>query len=330
MAGFWKRTQLKGEHSVKHNFKIPDFLRDLGLIPSENLDPPPEIFFDDEPLERILYGQELQGPTRANLFYPATELARKILRASLEGKMEDILENASRLAGPEHPLSLGVCFELTEIMRAIVPDYPNPILPFDLSSLGPLLRRIWNYSLEPENRELQGSIGTPLYRWYEHHRRYDEARQILLALIAKYRKNGDRVDDAVMTNNLAFQYMHEARWREAMHLFAEAATLFKEINFSFDHANSRANYWTCGVEILGPDEFDMAEKEMRDFTQILSKFNDWHSRKPYFVLAKIEERRGNVSKAIQLVEKAIQVCKDGKTRYPELDAKYLGYLKNRL
>jgi tetratricopeptide (TPR) repeat protein len=313
--------------------KIPDFLRDLGLLRAENPDPPLEIFFDDEPLERILYGQELQGPSRANLFYPATEYAkyaRKILQARREGKVEDLLENASRLAGPEHPLSLGMCLELAGMMKAIVPDYPNPVLPHDLSSLGPLLKKIWDCALKAEDWELQERIGSPLYRWCEHYRRYDGARQILAALIERYRKKGERVDEAVMANNLAFQYMHEARWREAMALFEEAAGVFKKINYAFDHANSRANYWTCGVEILEVKDLDLAEKEMKDFTEILAKSNDWRSRKPYIVLAKIEERRGDVAAAIQLVKKAIEKCKDPKTRYSELDAKYLEYLKERL
>jgi hypothetical protein len=52
------------------------------------------------------------------------EYARKIIRAHREGKVEDSLENASRLAGPEHPLSLGMCFELTRILKAIVISSP--------------------------------------------------------------------------------------------------------------------------------------------------------------------------------------------------------------
>ena len=310
--------------------KSPDLLRDLGLLPSENPDPPLEVFFDDEPLERILYGQDLPGPTRANLFYPASEYLRKILQAHQDGKMKELLENASELAGREHLMSLGMCFKLARIMRGIVPDYPNPILTYDLSSLGPLLRKLLDFALKAENRELLESIGSPLYRWCEHSRRYDEARQFLITLTEMYREKGNRADEAVMANNLAFQYMYEARWQEAMPLFEEADRLFKEINYVFDQANARANYWTCGVEFLGLEEFVLAEKEMNDLMQILAKFNDWRSRKPCMVMAKIEEKRGNLKAAIQLVEKAIQVCKDGKTRYPELDAKYLEYLKNRL
>ena len=68
--------------------------------------------------------------------------------------------------------------------------------------------------------------------------------------------------------------------------------------------------------------------ELKAFSMTLDKSSDWHRRKPLIILARIEERRGNITAAIRLVEKAIKVCENNRTRYPELDATYLEHLKS--
>jgi len=43
----------------------------------------------------------------------------------------------------------------------------------------------------------------------------------------------------------------------------------------------------------------------------------------------MEEKRGNIAAAIQLVEQAIEVGKKANTLYPEVDANYLQQLRRR-
>ena len=286
-----------------------------------------ELVFDDEPLERILYGKKLKGPTRANLFFPALGWVQKIRRAFKDGDIRAAVKNASELAVKEYSISTQMCFELSLIMRGIVPDYPNPIIEIDLSPLGPLLEQMWNLALRSEGRELQKTVGAPLYRWYEHHQQYENARRVLTTLIEIAKEDEDRIGEAVVINNFAFEYLLEGRPEGAISFFEKAAKIFEDNEIIFEYANARANYWTCRFECDDLEEDQKIEAELKSLAKTLGKKADWRTRKPLILLARIEERRGNISAAVQLVERAIKACKNGKTRYPELDRKYLEHLK---
>lgn len=73
-----------------------------------------------------------------------------------------------------------------------------------------------------------------------------------------------------MTNNLVFEYMLEERWAEAIPIFEEAATIFKEENISFEYENSLANYWTSRFAL---DDFGEIENTKAELEKLLQFFD---------------------------------------------------------
>ena len=116
--------------------------------------------------------------------------------------------------------------------------------------------------------------------------------------------------------------MLEGRFSEAIPLFEEAARMFEQLNITFQYANSRANYWICRVNLDDIDDMEGIEAELKALLKILSQSGQWHERKPLILLAQIEERRGNIKEAIDLVEQAIKSSRYSNTHYPEQDVIY--------
>jgi tetratricopeptide (TPR) repeat protein len=216
-----------------------------------------------------------------------------------------------------------MCYRLTASIKDLVPNCPNPCLEHDLTPLGPLLEEMWQLALRAEEKSLQQELGTVFYRWYEHYQHYEDARGVLAVLLEISRERGDRTNEAVMLNNFAFEYVLEEKWQEAIPLFEEAATIFRDNSDEYEYANARANYWTCRFECADLENLEEVEEELRTLRDILTRRTGWHARKPLILLAKIEERRGSTQPAIRFVEQAIESCKGSNTRYPELDASYL-------
>ena len=288
-----------------------------------------EYFFDDEPLEQILYDKCPEGPTVANLYLQVREFVARIENACNDGHIQDAIAIASELGRSGIPISIEVCSRLVVIMIGIVPSCPNPIITFDLLPLEPLLAQIWMMALEKENKALQLHVGPVLYRWQEHYGRYHEARQVLTRLIEINREIKNHFDEALYLNNFAFDYMLEDRFSEAISLFEEAARMFERLGIAFQYANSRANYWTCRFNLDDIDDLEGIEAELKTLLKIVRKSGQWHERKPLILLAQIEERRGNIKEAIDLVEQAIKSCSDSNTHYPEEDVIYLDRLQKK-
>ena len=99
-----------------------------------------------------------------------------------------------------------MCLNLSVFIRALVPEYPNPIIDSDISTLTPLLEKIWRIALQYRDQELQTTIGEPHYRCYEHYGRYKDARQVLSILIKIGKKKNHPNDLAILINNFAFEY----------------------------------------------------------------------------------------------------------------------------
>ena len=288
---------------------------------------PGELVFDDEPLEGILYGEEARGPTRANLFWPGLVWVRGIAAACGAGNIQEAVTRASEVTASGYTLTPGMCRDLAAIIKAIVPGHPNPILEHDLSRLGPLVGEMWSLALREKDKALKDALGIPLHRWYEHHRQYDLARRILTVLIELCREQHNEPVEAILLNNLAFDYLLEERLQEAIPLFEQAAALFKAHGVDYEYANARANYWTCRFESGDVDDLEGVEAELETLGRTLAKRSGWHARKPLILLAKVREREGRIEAAMSLVEQAIASAEGSGTRYPEQDARYLEELR---
>ena len=286
-----------------------------------------QFFFDDEPLESILYGKPTNGPTQANLFLPVREQIDAIVKAYKAGNIEETTRLSAALGYSSSDISIGMCHEIASIMKNIIPDYTNAIITFDLSSLRTLLEKIWRQSLSVKNRELQKSVGNPMYRWYEHHKKYHDARMVLKKLIRIFREEKRRSSEGILINNFAFEYWLEGNPKDAMPWFRKAESIFKKIKDTFNKANTRVNYLMCKFALDELEDTEEIENELKEITTVLSSSGLWHERKAWMLLAKIEERRGNIDEAIALVKKAIESAKNSNSRYPEEDKEYLRQLQ---
>ena len=70
-----------------------------GFLEGECFPEPPDgasgrLFFDDEPLERVLYGEACDGPTSANLYLAGREQVVRITKAWSEGSIEDAVSQS--------------------------------------------------------------------------------------------------------------------------------------------------------------------------------------------------------------------------------------------
>ena len=286
-----------------------------------------EIVFDDQSLDSVLYGQPGGKKTPASLFGSAREFVNWVQDAYRAGDVGTVIEICKVLAAGDTSISLGMCSELAHMLTEIVPQCPNPVRRYDLAPLCPLLEKIWELALEKENIALQERIAVPSYRCHEHYGQFGEAQRVLRWLLENSRRTGNRCDEAIYLNNLAFEYLLEGRYQEALHDFEEAANLFEAIDDPTQHANSRANYWMCKFESSELDANDQIQEELRNLTKTLTRRKTWQARKPMMVLARIAEQRGDLEGSIRWVEKAIQTCEGSGTRYPETDAQYLQRLK---
>ena len=168
--------------------------------------------FDDESLDAILYGEKQPGPTPANLYTQGLEFTRRFVAAHHRGNAQSMTDAAKDFAKEKIPLSVGCCIDLSQVFWIIVPQYPCPVVKFDLQPFGPLLEEVWTVALHAKDKALQKSAGDSLYHWYEHHGYYEEARRILARLIEMARIDGDRNNEALYLNNFAFEYLLEKKW----------------------------------------------------------------------------------------------------------------------
>ena len=309
--------------------ELEDLLGDIlnRALSGKDQDKDTDFFFDDEPLEDILYGSRQGGPTTANLYGPGRKFMQEVISACNQGRRDDVIAAAGRLGDEDIMISAEMCSTLAGVIGSFFPYYPNPVMSCNLGPLKKLFERLWSIALSGREAALQRKTGSLLFRWYEHHGLYAEARQVLSRLIDICRERHDRGDEAIYLNNLGFEYLLERRWEEAIPYFEEAGRIFREAGITFEEINALANYWTCRFELGDLGDRDGVESEVEKIRDYFDGTRRWYERKPLILLAKIEEQRGNMEKAIELVDKAIESAKDSNTRYPEIDGEYLDILR---
>lgn len=288
-----------------------------------------ELYFDDEPLENVLYQKDAGSASCANLFLPSRRHIKNLEKACIGRNLPEIISAISELETNRIEISVETYKRIADLMAYVFPYYPNPIMSEDLSIFRPFFERIWELAIAKKEEALKIKGGPLLFRWYEHHGEYENAKKVLDHLVELYRKKGDRYWEGVMVNNFAFENLLEERWSEAIPIFDQAATIFKLANISFDYENSIANYWTCRFALNDFGNINETRTEIEKLAIFFKGKGLWHERKPLIILARIEEMEGNFNKAIELVESAIESAKNSNTRYPEIDGKYLVQLKKR-
>lgn len=292
-----------------------------------------ELYFDDEPLYDILYPKKRsnRGLTLANLYLRTNQHFRKLVRATGHAGVSQAVTILERLGRTDPlPISVDMAREAAGVLARIVPNYPMATLPCDLSGLRPLLEQLWEMATRTGDTRLVNTLSSPLFRWYEHHGEYQQARRVLRHLIDGAKANGDRHDEGVHVNNLAFEYLLEERWQEGVRWFQEAVGILDEVGDRSAFQNARANCLLCRFELDKMTNLASIETEIKDIQEVLATGSHWQQRKPYFLLAKVEEARGNLKQAVRFARKTVACTQPAKSRYHELDRRYLAELKTRL
>ncbi len=285
------------------------------------------LVFDDDSLDGILYGENPTTPTLADCFLPIKEHMGNIREAFKANDHAALLTTLTVITEKKMPLHQYVCDEIIEYTKILIPSIPLPELSYNIGVLTPLLEQIWTLPDLDINNERRVSIGDRLYRCYEHQKNFSAAQDVLHSLIKLSQDRGDKVNEAVYTNNLAFEYILEEQYEDAMTLFQYAQSIFLDENIDFQSANSRTNYLICMYKLGGASILLEHEEELKLLVQSLSNEGEWHVRKPYALLAEARASQNDLSGAIKYILKAIKASENYQVKWTEIDKKRLAELE---
>jgi tetratricopeptide (TPR) repeat protein len=290
--------------------------------------PPPAntgFVFDDEPLENILYDDSGAGPTPAGLFASAEPFVSAILQAFERGKADEGLHGMAELLARGDPVSTSNLIRFTVLIGSLVPSVPYPIVQYRRVSFDPLLEHLVAAGLACDEDTLVQRTGTLLYRYYEGCGRYGDAARVVGDLLERAKRKGHRSDEAVLTNNLGYDYLMARDWERAEGCFGRAITLFADDRNGFERANARLNHLLARYERAGGAPPERFEKKLYRSMADLGK--DWRRRKALIPLARIAERRGNLEMAIRYARQAVEASEGIPTRHLLDDQSYLERLE---
>lgn len=299
-----------------------------SLLLEQRVENPVEYIFNDVPMEEILYGRETSAAglmASADIYLPALGYYNSMKRFSEAGDIDGIIGTASELGESGHPVSAYLCERIANMLRRFIPEHTLPVMEHDLSRLGKLLESMWGMCLEHTLKDLYAGIGMLMSRWCQHHHRHEEARQVLSVLVRHFHKEHDKLSEANSLNDYGLQFILDERWSEAIPLFEQASEICLGIDEEIGYAIARSNYWICRFRCDPVDTLAQNEPELLTLAYTLMKTGDkvWHARKPFSLLARVEENRGNVSGAIEYARLALAADKTVGTHYAQEDEAYL-------
>ena len=278
-----------------------------------------DLVFDDQPLEGILYGGQPTGPTSASLFTITAPLVSSILQALRDGAIEEPLHRLGELVTLGDPVRTDDLCQIAKQILGLVPQVPCPIVEDRGVRYDALLEPIFAASLEHDQGDLVDAAGTTLYRFYEGAGRYAEGIRVLRAMLE--RAKGDLRDEAILRNNLGYEYGLSREWEPAEPCFVRAVELLTQADLTFDRNNSRLNLLVCQYERSQGQMGEGLEAEVSKLRDLLAP--SWLQRKALILLARISERRGDRSAAAEFVRQAVEASKDVPSKHRLEDQAYL-------
>ena len=281
-----------------------------------------ELYFDDEELE------DIPNPTPADIFIPQKERLYEIRELFRKKDIPLFIKKLTGFIQEYENISQIIFEELYEFLKELLPQFhAKQILMYDIKNLGPFIDSIWDFAVK---NNLEKEFGEKIYHWYEHYEKYDKAKPILKKLLEIAKEEGDRISEAHFSNNYAYQFLLQGEWIEGVELFKQAAEIYKEEGKDFNYNNSRANYWLCITEINNEEIFSDLEVEIVSIHKALHAEDDARSRKPYYLYAKLEERKDNIDMAISYIKRAIEISEKCNSAYAEDYRKYKEYLECKM
>jgi tetratricopeptide (TPR) repeat protein len=285
-------------------------------------------------VEELQYGAGLLPPTEAVITAWALQLITQLQELAGSGNLDGMLKLATQLMAAPHPVPVKALEGLLQVLRSLqedgrplIPTYPQPARTVRHPEVRLLLEWVWQEAGKCGNDELRLAVGTPLYRWSEVEQRYADARQVLQTMIEIYHSRHASHDEAICKANYAFEFAFERNWEEAIAHFEQVITRFKDLGDEVEMANTQANYWLCRVENEGLCEMDEMESQMKNAAASLA--GNWRARKALFLLARVEEVRGNLSAALSLAERCLVIDKQFNSIYLDQDDQYIKKLQGK-
>lgn len=284
------------------------------------------LVFDDEPMESLLYGKPGSGPSSASLFATAQSVITSVRQALERADIGEALRVIADFLRGDDPIPEDALAVFVYVILGIIPEVPCPIVKDYGVVYEDILEPIFALSKTHKLNALLDATGTRLYRWYEAGGRFREAAKVISILLDRARQQDDRYHEAMLTNNLGYEYLLAGDWVTAEPYFVHAADLFDQLQCRLDVANARANQLQCRFELNGFMPNDGYEAELQDILQVLD--HDWRRRKPLILMARLAKGRGEFNAAIQLAKQAVEASEGMPTQLHFQDQSYLDKLES--
>jgi proteasome accessory factor A len=286
-------------------------------------------FFDDEPIESILYEHPSTEPSNASAFIETCPLIDEIEEAFESGNIAHALGKIQWLLCEELPVPVRACVKFAQFLGEMVPNIPKPSIPDAAIEYSGLPQQMIAFAERFEATELQSMAGTIAYRWHEACGEYAEARKVLAAMRHRAAKEGDRCLLAVLTNNYGYEYLLEGKHEEAIPHFAEALELFEEVRRKSDVVNARANILSCRFATMSVAEWETLLPELAETHRELHASGDWRVRKTMRLYAERAAARGRLAVAVGWASRAVDASRSMPTQLRQEDANYVTWLERR-
>jgi proteasome accessory factor A len=255
---------------------------------------------------------------------PAVE---PIARAISAGAPRQALRAMRGLLAVSGPLSRTACSYCANVIEALVPDYPVPVLRRGAATVSPVLAALFARVADQRDYRLEKRVGTLLYRYHEARGRYDRAREVIERLLARAREAGEAGDIGVLTNNLGYEHLLEGDFEAAEPLLERAIALLEESGRHREAVNMRANLIECRFGRLDPERWDALVPMLRSVNRTLVARGDWRARKTLGLLARLAQSRGRSRAARCWARRALAASQGVPTQLRERDRAYLAALE---
>jgi hypothetical protein len=285
-----------------------------------------DFVFDDEPLERVLYGQPGPGPTPASLLASLIPELEAIYQSIEQDDLPAALRGMAELLARGAPIPQEAFRAFADLIEPLIPDVPCPEVEDAGVAYDVILDPIFRAAVARKDDALIEKAGTPLYRWHEARACYTDAAHVVAVMLdhARRRRNREGLQ-AKLTNNLGYEYLLIGDWARAAPYFARAAEMFGALGETKEQANVRLNGLLCRYELNGCQPWDGLDAELENALTILRR--DWRRRKALMIQARVAERNGNMAAAIRFAETAVKAATGKQSQHRAADQAYLRGLR---
>ncbi len=288
------------------------------------------LVFDDEPLEAILYGAPSPGASRADIYAAAQNKSLLIDEAIANDDHHRSLAHIVDLLEAKKPAPIDTLFKIVVYLDQFIPEYPCPIVEEHGVVYDQILKPCFDWGYEYQNDNLINSSGTKLYRWYEGFGFYEQAADIVSALL-ELLPPGELSDrNALLINNLGYEFMLDQKWQDAIPYFNRSAEIYEQLGNHTEAANIHANKLLCEFGVHGGEYLVREKKLLHKLAKILNRNFDWRIRKILGLLARMYEFEGKNKYAFKYARLAVEAGKEIPSRHHLSDRAYLTKLNDRL